>query len=111
MYETSGFRMTSDITSMITFLYVLVFVFILTNGIASIRHQIKKRTNKNNDITEETKDDADGKMNKYSKKLTKDNDDNLNSSYIGSSNGSESLLSSSDHHTIMKSSSLRSSAR
>ena len=115
MYETSGFRMTSDITSIITFLYVFVFVFILTNGIASIRHQIKKRTNKL-DTAEESKDDADGKKNKYSKKFGKD-DDNLNSSYDhqymgGSSNGSESLLSSSDQHkATTPSSSLFSSAR
>jgi hypothetical protein len=37
MYEQSGFKMTSDVTSLITFFYVFVFVFVLTNGIASIR--------------------------------------------------------------------------
>lgn len=36
MYEQSGFRMTSDLTAMVTFFYAFVFIFILTNGIDSV---------------------------------------------------------------------------
>ena len=31
MYEKSGFRMTSDFTAMIAFLYALIFVLVLYN--------------------------------------------------------------------------------
>ena len=40
MYEYSGFRMTSDVVAMITFLYVIVFIFVLTNGMTSLRNTI-----------------------------------------------------------------------
>jgi MFS family permease len=43
MYEEYGFRMTSDVTALITFFYVLAFVFILTNGMDSIRETITQR--------------------------------------------------------------------
>ena len=36
MYEQSGFRMTSDLTAMVTFFYAFVFIFILTNGMDSV---------------------------------------------------------------------------
>jgi len=36
LYEHAGFRMTSDITALITFIYVLFFVFVITNGLQSI---------------------------------------------------------------------------
>lgn len=39
-YEQSGWRMTSDFTAIITFFYVFVFIFILTNGISSITNQL-----------------------------------------------------------------------
>ena len=31
MYEKSGFRMTSDFTAMIAFLYALIFILVLYN--------------------------------------------------------------------------------
>ena len=36
MYEQSGFRMTSDMTAMVTFFYVFIFIFIVTNGMNSV---------------------------------------------------------------------------
>ena len=94
MYEQSGFKMTSDVTSFFTFCYVFVFVFVLTNGIASIRDQIKKRSNP--DEIEESKEEEDDVLGGKNKKYRKDKLFDSSQEYL-SSNCSESLISQSDH--------------
>ncbi len=86
--------MTSDVTSLFTFCYVFVFVFVLTNGIASIRDQIKKRSNP--DEIEESKEEEDDVSRGKNKKYRKDKLFDSSQEYL-SSNCSESLISQSDH--------------
>lgn len=42
LYEDYGFRTTSDVTALITFGYVLVFIFILTRTVDHIKSSIDK---------------------------------------------------------------------
>lgn len=91
MYESYGFRMTSDVTALITFSYVLVFIFILTNGMSSIRHQLTNGATIYEEIEEQMEDgtgDKNDLKRKYvgSKKLDAVKEESL-------SQHSESLLS------------------
>lgn len=101
MYESSGFRMTSDMTAMVTFFYVFVFTFVLTNGVESIRTTLithgtdldDKEENKLKDV-DYTKENKKGKGKKYSKVIDED----------AGSLGSQaiSLLSQSDIYSFDK---------
>ena len=45
MYEYTGFRMTSDMTAMVTFFYVFIFIFVITNGQESITNALTRDEN------------------------------------------------------------------
>ena len=90
MYETSGFRMTSDMTAVITFLYVFVFIFILNNGIGRLR----TRASENLEESKEEDDLLNEKMQNNKKLLDGGKKGDLNSDLL--SVGSESLMSHSD---------------
>ena len=85
LYEDYGFRVTSDVTSAITFCYVLVFMFILSRGGESIYNKLT------DDSTEEVdlKDKGLLSSKDYIKKKLDETEDS------SESGKSESLLSSS----------------
>ena len=91
MYEYTGFRMTSDMTAMVTFFYVFLFIFVISNGMDSIKNTLSKRSE------EESKEDEGdltdgknpkGKKNK-SKKIKEDDAVSYSSESLLSQNQSE----------------------
>ena len=62
MMETSGFRMTSDLTAMVTLFYVFIFIFVITNGMDSIKKIATKNgageSLEGQETEEETKDEG-----------------------------------------------------
>lgn len=83
MYERSGFRVTSDLTAMITFFYAFMFTCVMTGGVATVTRRLIKADD------EECKEGEEGqKRKKNKKKVYEKKDDDAISA------GSESLMSS-----------------